>query len=168
MSAETGDVLTAAYRILAAVEAAAAELAVTLPDRRFVSTGGVVFDCPMVNVTVTNIATGIANPSASYGLTDAGPCSPSWNITTEISIVRPANEKMTGARMDKPPTVEMIQSDLEGASADAAVLTRVLEMLMVDDNGISTLGTPSMAIQFLQVEGAMRAVLGAVTSGLWS
>ena len=161
MAVEPGDVIAAARRVLTAVEAAALSAGVTLPTRAYVATGGVVYDCEMVSVSMINLNTGFANAAGAEPMVSMDNCGPTWQIVCEVAIVRCAQEKMWGPRLENPPKIEWIEGDLTTASADAAILAEAAAQL-------TGVGVPSVMINFFQTEGAMRAVTGTITAPLWT
>lgn len=157
---DTGDVREALHRVLDAVEWAATELGVVLPDRRYATVGGAVYDCAQVSVSGLQIGPGLTGATAA-GFADLVPCDPVWNMSVEIAIVRCANEKPDGPRGELPPKVEWVEADVEAMSADAAVLAEAASALSSDPAIVA--GAPTVALQFTQPQGGLVAVSATIT-----
>lgn len=91
--------------LLDVVEAAAATHAVELPSRRFVTAGAVAWDCPLLAVSIVDVARG--QPSAPAG-SQANRQSDTFAATLEIVLLRmvPAPSEDGTA----PTTAKMIAS----------------------------------------------------------
>src|SRR6478735_5479322 len=98
--------LTAALRkLLQDVQNVAISMDIVLPDRRFVTVGGVVYDCEQVSVSGDTILPQLA------GVIDTAPdpvyaCDPIWHTNADVSIVRKSCNTPGGRRGTTPPTVE--------------------------------------------------------------
>ena len=159
---EADELDTAVRSVLTAIQAAAVTVGVDLPARQLVTVGAVVYDCPLVAVTLVSAAPGIVGAQVRP-LSDLAPIPAAWGITVGCAIARTACEMPVGPRGDRPPTPEMIASDLATMSGDAAVLLEAAASLA----GTQRTGFPSVALTFQGAEGGVVAVTTEVTFNPW-
>lgn len=156
--------VTAALRtLLDRVVEAAVAAGIELPERRYVTTGGAVYDCAQVTVSSNSVSMGLAgDPNIPPGY---GPCAPGWTSAFELAIIRPASEAPRGRRGTVAPDVSCIEADTERASADASVLVAAVEKSAGGATG--EYGVVPASIQFGEVAGGLTAVVLSVTLNLW-
>lgn len=165
MSVDVGAVVGALRHLLDQVSAAATAASNELPARRYVTTGGAVYDCAQVSVSGNSITTGIAGSEGAGGAVES--CPPGWHMQVEMAIVRDAAEMMqTRGGGTVPPDVASIELDTAQADKDAAVLTEAVES--VAGPGWDQYGAVPASIQFGEVQGGLSAVVLSVTLNLWN
>lgn len=161
MGLQPGDVTKALRLLLDAVVREADDKHVDIPERRYITTGGAVFDCAQVTVSGNSITTGFA------GFPDAGGpidnCPPGWHIDAELAIVRNAREAPVGST--SPPSVECIEADTQQAEDDAIVLTAAVEAIA--GGRYDQTGTTPVSITFGEVQGGLTVVLCNASLNLW-
>lgn len=165
MSIDVGAVVSALRHLLDRVATAASEANQELPERRYVTTGGAVYDCAQVTVSGNSITTGIAGAEGAGGAVDG--CPPGWHMQLELAIVRDAAEVMeTRGGGTVPPSVADIELDTAQAGADASILTTAVES--VAGPGWDQYGAVPASIQFGEVQGGLTAVVLTITLNLWN
>lgn len=165
MALDVGLVIGTLRYLLSEVEAAAERAGVGLPARRYVTTGGAVYDCAQVSVSANSMTTGLAGDQNSMQGQGIGPCPPGWNVAVELAVVRDATEATVGRRGTVTPPTDSIEIDTTQASADAAVLTQAIEALAGPN--WDQLGNIPASIQFGEVQGGLSAVVLSVTINVW-
>lgn len=157
------EVYDAAQTVLTSIETAATALSATLPDRRFVNTGGTVYDCESVAVTLVSSTTGLVDPTGEHPGTAFNPRGPVWQLTLGLAIVRCAAERPTGRRGDGIPDVADIEQDASASSQDAAILIQAVDSLLGDDAQAGV----NLEVTFNQTEGGLFAVTANLTYNPW-
>lgn len=159
---EPAEMLGTLRYILRKVEDAAASAGFVLPGRRYVTTGGSVFDCEQVTVSAMSSEAGtVSSDPAAISL--IGNCEPTWNAVFEVAIVVCASEIMEGPRGEEMPTVAAIESDAAKTSAMYGVLRDALDSMVASDE----VGAPSASVTFGQPEGGFIAVVMSLNINLW-
>jgi hypothetical protein len=148
------------------IESEAVALGTEIPDRRYVTTGGAVYDCEQVTVSANSITTGIAGATNDPTQTNVGPCAPGWTVAVELAIVRSAAEAPVGRRGNEPPSVDCIEADTAVAGADAAILTQAIESIA--GPGWDQFGQVPASVQFGEVQGGLTAVVMTVSLNTWA
>lgn len=156
------DLINNARYILNNVEAAAASLAFALPDRRYVTVGGSVYDCPQVTVSAMSSMAGLVSPDTN-ALQTLGPCPPIWQVTYEAAIVLRAAEATEGARGTIAPSVSKVESDTLNMSTAYAALINAIDLMTED--GI--VGRLAATVQMGQPEGGLIAAVATIMTNLW-
>jgi hypothetical protein len=159
---EPDDLINNARYILGKIEEAAASVDLTLPDRRYVTVGGSVYDCEQVTVSAMTAQTGIVSPEAD-ALQVIGPCPPTWNVTYEAGIVLCAHEKVRGPRGELPPKVEDVELDTMSMSKAYAALVNAVDL--ISSEGV--VGRMTANVQFGQPQGALIAAVATISTNLW-
>lgn len=154
------DLFNSSRALLARVEGEAVALQFELPERRYVTVGGSVFDCEQVTVSAMRNATGVVDPAGS-AMNTLGNCPVVWNTTYEIAIVLCAAEQIQGRRGATPPPVENVEADAHSMSVATAVLTNVAETI-TDQTGPVTAD-----LQFGQPQGGLIATVLTLTANAW-
>ncbi|QGF20272.1 hypothetical protein SEA_SIXAMA_93 [Gordonia phage Sixama] len=124
-----------------------------LPERRFVTTGPAVFDCPQVSVSLLRIEAGMGvNPGGE--LVQGGPnCDFGWSIISDVAIVRkgpvPNNKGIISPAR--------LTAGTEQSSQDAFILMEAIENLAEEQfGGFTASMVPA------EVEGGLVAVLANI------
>lgn len=166
MSLDPGSVVAVLRRMMTEIEDSAVALGETLPDRRYITTGGAVYDCEQVTVSANSISVGIAGSTNDPTQTNVGNCGPGWTVVVEMAIVRQAQEAPVGRRGNQAPTVDCIESDTAISDSDAAILTQAIEA--VAGPGWDQFGQVPASLLFGEVAGGLMAVVVTVTLNMWA
>lgn len=135
-----------------AVVNAALLAAVDIPLNLVTPVGGIVYDCEMVAVSVSEIRPGLFDEQQLV----AG-CGPGgYQATVDIAIVRPTCALPSGVNGEIPPGQAEYLTDLESVSKDAGVLASAMEDLL------SKKGSGSFSIALGEPNGGM---IGVVATG---
>jgi hypothetical protein len=152
------DLYDSSTLLLRFIEEAAANQATALPERRVLASGGAVYDCEMVAVSVTQVLIGL--PSAPEpALQSCGPAS--WSLQADLAIVRRAAEMPQGPRGEEPPLVEDLDRDAMSTSVDSAILVDAVSRYadVTRDATISlVIGSP---------QGGLLSTVASVSVPLW-
>lgn len=157
---EPGDLHANAQAILTQIEAEATNLSFSLPERRYTTVGGAVFDCEQVSVSVMSVQTGVVS-SEGNALQIVGNCPPVWNASFEVAIVLCASEAVEGPRGQILPDVAKVEADSAAMSAAYAILVNAAEALVTDA------GPVTCTIQLGQPQGGLIAAVAQINANLW-
>lgn len=153
------------HRTLEAVQMAALDMGVVLPDKQVVGTGEVAHDCEMVAVTALRLITGIPDAAQGAGfpgaLSGGGFCAPTWSLIMNVEIVRCAPlwpEDGNGV-----VAASAINDATIPTSKDAEVIINAVNNLAANPHNF---GDVVSNIQFLPPSGGFVVTLGQVTSVL--
>lgn len=159
MGLDTGELQKALRLLLGAIESQAEVASVVLPARRYITTGGAVFDCEQVTVSGNGLATGFAGfPEAGAPIDNV---QPGWYVDAELAIVRNASEVDPGGI----PSVECIEADTDRADKDAVILTKAIESLA--GPSYDQLGRVPVSVTFGEVQGGLTVVLLNASLNVW-
>lgn len=111
----TKSVSNTAYDILSAVNAIYEQEGVALPERQYIATGDVAFDCEQLTVSFQQLYAGTPGQPAEQPVRCNQPFSAVW----EISLVRCIP---VARRSQVAPTTDELDATAEGQMADAMLL----------------------------------------------
>lgn len=130
---------------------------VDLPDNIVTPVGGIVYDCEMVAVSVSEVL-----PGAFEGSPVLAGCGPDgYRVTFEIAIVRTTCALPKGINGDLPPDQSDYHKDLESVTQDTSVLATAMESMLIEK------GTGTYSIALGEPSGGMIGVVATGTFPIW-
>lgn len=162
MTVDATDLYDVGRIILGAIEDAAVAQGYILPDRRYVTVGGSVYDCKQVVVSALSADTGL-NAATGQPLDNFDSCPPVWRATFEAGIVLTAVEAVEGQRGTLPPKVEKVEDDTKAMSRAFSLLAAASQAL--SDKGYARV---TSNIAFGQPQGGLIAAVATIGVNLWA
>lgn len=154
-----------ANQVLTAATDEALDLSITLPGKRYVTTGQAVHDCEQVAVVATRIMTGIPDARTGMGFATAGGgnfCQPTLSVVLTLEIARcfPNIPEYNGVRDGAK-----LSDAMKVQSGDAAVIFGAVERL-VSASRLDNFGDINATINFPAPSGEFVVTIGTITIGL--
>jgi hypothetical protein len=134
-----------------------------LPDRRYYTVGGAVYDCPQIVVSADTVTPGLTNAQSSGIPTLLESCDTIWSVTSTVAYVACAAEVVQGARGTKAPPI----ADVERDAANMALAVSALVALVEDLVGDPKFGSALASITLGQPQGGLIAAEATITANLW-